>query len=330
MQQSVRRHAPSTPPNLRVIDLAPREASVREEVIEGLSASPKSLPPKLFYDERGSALFTAICETAAYYPTRTETAILRLHAAEITEVIERGCVLLEPGAGDLKKVRLLLDSLRPRLYAAFDISREPMVTEASALAEAFPWLRVNAVHADYLASGIDFLDLPADARRIVFFPGSSIGNYEPARAGELLAGLRALIGGNGGIPIGVDLCKPKAVLDRAYNDPDGFTAQFNLNMLARINRELAADFDLDRFEHAAFFSEERGRVEMHLLSRENQVVTLGDRQFAFFQGESIHTESSYKYTPEGFARLAREAGFPRVRAWTDVAGWFGVFLLTQY
>jgi len=329
MQQSVRLPTRGAPPNLRVFDLAPREESVREEVIAGLSATPKSLPPKLFYDTRGSALFTAICETPAYYPTRTESAILRQHADEIAAAVGHGCVLLEPGAGDLKKVRLLLEALRPRLYAAFDISREPMVSAAADLARGLPWLRVDAVHADYLRSGIDFLDLPARARRIVFFPGSSIGNYDPVQAEGMLRQLRTLVGDDGGILIGVDLRKAKAVLELAYNDPGGLTAEFNLNVLARINGELGADFDLGAFAHSAFYSEPRGRIEMHLVSRTDQVVSMGERQFEFRRGESVHTENSYKYTPEGFASLAHAAGFAHHQLWTDPARWFGVFLLTQ-
>lgn len=329
MQQSARLSTRRVPPNLRVCDLAPREESVREEVIAGLSATPKSLPPKLFYDTRGSALFTAICETPAYYLTRTEIAILRQHADEIAGAVGHGCVLLEPGAGDLKKVRLLLDALRPRLYAAFDISREPMVGAAADLARALPWLRIDAVHADYLRSGIDFLDLPPRARRIVFFPGSSIGNYDPVDAEALLRQLRALVGDDGGILIGVDLRKAKAVLELAYNDPGGLTAEFNLNVLARINAELAADFDLGGFAHSAFYSEQRGRIEMHLVSRRDQAVSIGEQHFTFRQGESVHTENSYKYTPEGFAILAHAAGFAHHQLWTDPARWFGVFLLTQ-
>jgi dimethylhistidine N-methyltransferase len=316
-----------SPSNLVVVDLAPRVASLRDEVVAGLSRRPKSLPPKLFYDTRGSELFTAICRTSAYYLTRTETAILTEHAHNIAATLGSGCALLEPGAGDAQKVRLLLPSLRPRLYAGYDISREPLVSAAAELASDFPWLEVRAVHADYLDSGIDALALPPDARRVVFFPGSSIGNYDREAAGAFLRRARAVVGPAGAALIGVDLKKPKPILDLAYNDPEGFTARFNLNILARINRELGGDFSLEAFRHLSFYDESRGRVEMHLVSRCDQEVHVQDASFVFRAGETIHTENSNKYSPEEFAALARSSGFAEHRVWTDAAGWFGVFYL---
>jgi dimethylhistidine N-methyltransferase len=319
--------AAALPSNLAVVDLAPRVASLRDEVVAGLSRRPKSLPPKLFYDARGSELFAAICRTSAYYLTRTESAILTQNAQGIAATLGPGCALLEPGAGDARTVRLLLPALRPRLYAGYDISREPLVSAARELACDFPRLEVRAVHADYLDSGIDALLLPPDARRVLFFPGSSIGNYDREEAAAFLRRARAVVGPAGAALIGVDLKKPKPILDLAYNDPEGFTARFNLNMLARINRELGGDFSLEAFRHLSFYAESRGRVEMHLVSRRDQEVRVQDASFAFRAGETIHTENSNKYSPEEFAALARSAGFGEHRLWTDAAGWFGVFYL---
>lgn len=313
--------------NLTVVDLAPATTSLRDEVLTGLSRPRKALPPKLFYDARGSELFAAICRTSAYYPTRTETGILSRNADAIAAALGRDCAVLEPGAGDAQKIRLLLPALRPRLYAGYDISREPLLSAARELAREFPWLAVRAVHADYLESGIDALSRVPGARRIVFFPGSSIGNYEHAQARAFLERARSAVGPGGAALIGVDLKKAKPILDLAYNDPEGYTARFNLNLLERINRELSAGFALDSFRHLAFYDEARGRVEMHLASRIEQRVRVLERQFSFRAGETIHTESSYKYAPEEFAALARSAGFPHWRMWTDPAGWFGVFYL---
>lgn len=319
--------AVAVPSNLAVVDLAPRVASLRDEVVAGLSQPRKSLPPKLFYDASGSELFAAICRTSAYYLTRTETAILARHADDIAAALGPGCAVLEPGAGEAQKIRLLLPALRPRLYAGYDISREPLVSAAGELARKFPWLAVRAVHTDYLASGIDALALPAAARRVVFFPGSSIGNYDRAEARAFLRRARSAVGPSGAALIGVDLKKPSPILDLAYNDPEGYTARFNLNMLVRINRELGGNFSVDAFRHLSFYDEARGCVEMHLMSRRDQRVRLQGTVFSFRAGETIHTEDSHKYSPEEFATLARTAGFPESRMWTDPAGWFGVFYL---
>lgn len=319
--------AGATPPNLTVVDLRSATANLRDEVIAGLSQPRKALPPKLFYDARGSELFAAISRTAAYYLTRTEAGILTAHPDAIAAMLGRGCAVLEPGAGEAQKIRLLLPALRPCLYAGYDISREPLLSAASKLARQYPWLAVRAVHADYLDSGIDALTAAPGARRIMFFPGSSIGNYEHAHARTFLEQARAAVGPSGAALIGVDLKKAKPILDLAYNDPEGYTARFNLNLLVRINRELGADFAVDDFEHLAFYDEARGRVEMHLVSRVDQRVRVLDRQFSLRAGETIHTENSYKYAPEEFAALAASAGFPHWRMWTDPAGWFGVFYL---
>ena len=322
--RAVRRPAPR---NLFVVDLAPRTESFEREVAAGLSRSPKTLPPKFFYDQRGAQLFTAICGTRAYYPTRTENRILVQSSSEIAAAIGRGAVIIEYGAGEIDKVRRLLPSARPAMYVGLDISGDQLVRASTALALDHPWLSVVAVIGDYHSELEAELTLPAHARRIVFFPGSTIGNFEPDDAREFLRRVRALVGESGGIVIGVDLQKPVDMLDLAYNDPQGYTAAFNLNLLARMNRELGADFDLSAFAHRAFYNAERARIEMHLLSVREQRVHIGGRVFAFAAGETIHTENSYKYTPESFSALAREAGFGLQRMWTDPAHWFGVFFL---
>ena len=322
--RAIRRTAPR---NLFVLDLAPRVESFESEVVAGLSRSPKTLPPKFFYDSRGAELFTAICGTRAYYPTRTENQILQERAPEIAQAVGGDVVIIEYGAGEIDKVRRLLPSMHPSMYVGLDISGDQLVRVSTALAADHPWLSVVAVIGDYQSELEAELTLPEQARRIVFFPGSTVGNFEPEHARDFLRRVRSLVGDDGGIVIGVDLQKPIDVLDLAYNDPQGYTAAFNLNLLTRMNRELGADFDVSAFAHRAFYNTERARIEMHLVSRREQRVQVAGRRFAFAAGETIHTESSYKYTPESFAELAREAGFSAHRLWTDPARWFGVFFL---
>jgi dimethylhistidine N-methyltransferase len=319
---------PSPRANLRVVDLAPPLGSLLAEVVAGLSRPHKQLPAKLFYDQQGSALFQAICSTEAYYLTRTEESIFRAHGDDLKRSIGSGAVLIEPGAGDMRKARLLLPVLRPSDYVAIDISRVQLTEAAASLADDFPWLQVMAVAGDYQASALRRIPLPEGARRIVFFPGSTIGNFDPPDAAEFLRQVCLLVGKGGGLLIGVDLVKDKAILDLAYNDPQGYTEQFNLNMLAHLNRALGGDFDLGSFAHLSFYNHEQSRIEMHLVSRRTQSVVLGGRSFRFKQGEAIHTENSYKYTPERFLALARQTGFGAARLWTDPQGLFGVFFLS--
>jgi dimethylhistidine N-methyltransferase len=319
---------PPAPRNLHEIDLAPQLASLQEEVLAGLSGPHKSLPPKLFYDPRGAWLFTRICRTQAYYPTRTETAILSGCAREIAAEAGRISTLLEPGAGDMRKVRLLLPALRPFTYLTIDISMGQLREEARELARELQWLRVIAVCADFHDAALDAVIAAQPARRLLFFPGSTIGNLEPDAAIGFLARARALLGEDGAVLLGVDLRKPAPILNLAYNDPEGYTAQFNLNVLARLNREMGAQFDLSAFAHRAFYNAALGRVEMHLVSRRNQVVHVAGRPVAFAVGETIHTENSYKYLPPQVEEMANAAGFERTRMWSDPARWFGVFLLS--
>ena len=317
-----------TPANFFFRDLALiRHWSVKRAVTEGLQSSPKKLPAALFYDARGAQLFESITRTPEYYPTRTEAAILAGRKRELAEIIDPDMLILEYGAGEMRKIRLLLSAAMPARYVAVDISREQLATQGAALARDFPQLLVEAVHADFAALGIRQLALAEDGKRLFFLPGSTIGNLEPRDAEAFLRSVAEVVRIGGCAIIGVDLCKDARVLERAYNDAAGYTARFNLNVLARINRELGADFELSKFEHVAFYNAPASRIEMHLRSRCAQSVTIAERCFSFALGETIHTENSYKYLPQGFAAMANRAGFGQTRMWTDDAHQFGVFVL---
>jgi L-histidine Nalpha-methyltransferase len=309
-------------------DLAPGEESFRDAVLAGLGRRQKALPCRYLYDARGAALFDAICELPEYYLTRTERAILQEYAGEIASLAGLRAQLVEFGSGAIRKVRILLRALeKPAAYVAIDISREQLRAAADELAAAFPGLDIMAVCADYTRP-LDPEALPAaPGRRLGFFPGSTIGNFTPAEAVEFLAGSRRVLGPDGAMLVGVDLAKDRARLDAAYNDAQGVTAAFNLNLLLRINRELGADFDLDRFAHDAFYNEAAGRIEIYIKSLADQIVTVAGRAIRFAAGERIHTEDSCKYTIDGFRRLAARAGFRPVRTWTDKDRLFSVHFL---
>jgi dimethylhistidine N-methyltransferase len=289
--------------------------SLADELVAGLRARPRRVAPKWFYDSAGSKLFERICELPEYYPTRTELALLDRHAQAIAERIGRGAEIVEFGAGASVKVRVLLDALKSaRRFVPVDISGEHLVEAAARLRTDYPGLEVTPLAADFTAAR---LALPAAAgRRAGFFPGSSIGNFEPAEAERLLARFAAWLEG-GGLLIGVDLVKSPALLHAAYNDAEGVTAAFNLNLWARANREAGADFDLAAWEHAAFYNAPLQRIEMHLVSRRRQAVHLAGETFWFDEGESVHTENSYKYTVEGFQALAQRAGWSPQAVWID-------------
>jgi dimethylhistidine N-methyltransferase len=308
---------------------SPQAPSARDEFLRdlqvALSEPPHAISPKYFYDAAGSRLFDRITELPEYYPTRTERAILETHARAIAQVAGEGAELVEFGAGSCEKVRLLLDALRPRRYVPVDISTEHLVEAAVGLRAAHPWLDVLPVVGDYTAA----LELPAPAvgtRRIGFFPGSTIGNFTPQQAVQFLRTAARLLRG-GGLLIGADLVKDPAVLHAAYNDAQGVTAAFNLNLLARANRELGADFDLDAFWHGAFFNAAQRRIEMHLVSRRAQRVRVGGRSFELGEGFSLHTENSYKFTIDGLRALAATAGFRPGPVWTDEQRRFSVHWL---
>ncbi|MFI5455925.1 MAG: L-histidine N(alpha)-methyltransferase [Isosphaerales bacterium] len=295
------------------------------DVVHGLCRPQKEIPCKYFYDAIGSALFDEICELDEYYLTRTELAILRAHAPEMAAAIGEDCELIEFGSGSGIKTRLLLDQVRaPRAYVPIDVAREPIEQSALALAERFPGLLVLPVHADFTAP----LSLPPTglprARRVVYFPGSTIGNFSPRAAVRLLRAIARLAGDGGGLLVGFDLDKHESIVWPAYNDNGGVTAAFNLNLLARINRELDADFDLEAFAHRATYVREKERVEIHLVSRSAQLVQIAGLEFGFDEGETIHTEYSHKYTLEHFGRMTSRAGFTLVRQWLDPMRYFAV------
>jgi dimethylhistidine N-methyltransferase len=298
----------------------------REDVISGLSLPQKALLPKYFYDARGSRLFVAICRLREYYPTRCELALTRRHLREIARFAGRGIELIEYGSGAGIKSRLLLRATRPAAYIPVDISEAALQGAARRLAREFPWLALHGVVGDFLRP----LRLPlyrrrGARRRVVYFPGSTIGNLTPAEAHAFLGMTRGQVGARGALLIGVDLKKDANVLHAAYNDARGVTAAFNLNLLARINRELGADFDLRRFAHYAFYNAGQGRIEMHLVALARQTVAIGAHRFEFDIGESIHTENSCKYSVEEFGRMAQAAGFRAARVWLDGRGYFALF-----
>ena len=301
-----------------------------DDVIAGLRSTPKTLPCKYFYDDAGSKLFDRICDLDEYYLTRTELAILEAQAQSIAARIGPDAALIELGSGSSLKTRTLLDVLdRPAIYVPVDISGDYLIEASKTLAIDYPAIPIAPVVADFTQP----FRLPERAltasRRVAFFPGSTIGNFEPSRVVALLKSIRKLVGQGGGLVVGVDLRKSREVLEPAYDDALGVTAAFNLNLLERINRELEGDFALDRFDHRARFNETEGRVEMHLVSRRRQVVSVakGMHSFDFLEGESIHTESSYKYTLEQFGSLSKKAGFRTETVWTDDHKLFSVHAL---
>ncbi len=297
-------------------DHHPEMADFYSEVIHGLKQKQKRIPPKFFYDEAGSLLFDQICELPEYYPTRTEMALLRQHADEIAALIGEECLLIEPGSGSSQKVRLLLDALMPRAYVPMDISRHYLFDVARQLADEYPWLDIHATCMDF-TSNMELQHGPEDVHKVAFFPGSSIGNFEPEDARSFLASIAGMVGKGGGLLIGVDVKKEARILNQAYNDAQAVTAGFNLNLLKRINRELDGNFDIDKFEHKAFYNSRAGRIEMHLVSKRDQIITVGEQTISMANGESIHTENSYKYSIEEFASLAGQAGLERINVWTD-------------
>ena len=321
---------PATLP--RDVARAPEQAQAAtsefgRELRVGLSRRLRSVSPKFFYDVEGSALFDRICDLPEYYPTRTELRILTDRAGEIAAQIGPNAEIIEFGAGSLTKVRLLLDALvTPRRYVPIDISGEHLEAAAARLRADYPQLAVQPVAADYTMP----LVLPAQAegagRRVGFFPGSTLGNFTPDEALAFLQLSARLLRG-GGLLLGVDLVKDPALLHAAYNDAQGVTAAFNLNLLRRANAELQTDFDVDGFTHAAFYNAPLQRIEMHLVSRRAQTVTLDGEAFAFAEGETIHTEHSHKFTIDGLRSLAIKAGFTPAAVWTDPDRLFSVHWL---
>jgi dimethylhistidine N-methyltransferase len=299
--------------------------SFAADILEGLSAKPKRLPPKYFYDLAGSALFEHITHLPEYYPTRCEIALLRQHAPAIASLFPPNCALIEFGAGSSRKARILLGAAATiEAYVPVDISGDFLQGEAVQLRRDFPRLAVHPVVADFTRA----FEIPAAIAalpRIGFFPGSTIGNFEPHEAAKFLHHAADTLGAGAILVIGVDLIKDTKILCPAYNDAEGVTATFNLNVLARINRELGANFDLAAFEHHACYNSAQTRIEMHLASTKRQKVKVNGKAISFRAGETIHTENSYKYTVESFTALARGTGWSPLKSWTD--GMFGVLAL---
>lgn len=314
--------------SIQLLDFHPDTTTHEKEVLAGLKKPQKELPAKLFYDDYGSQLFEQITELEEYYPTRTELAIMQTSVGEMASLIGKQALLIEYGSGSSLKTETLLQHL-PDLaaYIPIDISREPLLASAERIAARYPALQVLPVCADYTAN----FTLPQPDRevnkRVVFFPGSTIGNFHPAGTILFLRRMRHVARRTGGILIGVDTKKDRQILHAAYNDAQGVTAAFNLNILRRLNRDLGTDFALNQFFHDAFYDEVHGRVEMHLVSRKKQTVRLNGHPIHLDAGECIWTESSYKYTPAEFAHLAAQAGLRVARVWTDPDNLFSVHYL---
>lgn len=314
--------------NATEIELTEQDAAVTDdlaEIIAGLERPQKTLSPKFFYDEAGSLLFDQITELPEYYPTQTELAIMQDNIGEIVRLIGAQASIIEFGSGSSMKTRLLLEhAIDLAAYVPVDISRDHLLASAGKLAAEFPHIEVLPVAADFTQP----FELPdprvMPVRNIVYFPGSTIGNFPPCDALGLLKVMHQEAGEDGALLIGVDLRKDPAVLEQAYNDDSGVTAEFNLNLLHRLNSEFGADFDIEQFGHVAFYNEDKGRIEMHLRSCREQTVHLGGRRFHFRDRETIHTESSHKYTLQGFRDIAAEAGFEVHTVWTDERDYFSL------
>jgi L-histidine Nalpha-methyltransferase len=308
-----------------IVNKAPDARTFLDDVVAGLSQTPKRLPSKYFYDERGSRLFDEICTLEEYYLTRTELTIMQQFAEEIAEALGQGNMLVEYGSGSSLKTRILLDRLQCTVaYVPVDISGEHLEQTAGRLAKAYPHIEILPVCADFTTE----FELPRSkctpSQNLAYFPGSTIGNFKPKDARRLLQRIASVCGSGGGLLIGIDLQKAIQTIEAAYNDRNGVTMAFNRNLLHRINRELDADFRVDAFEHRAIYNEELGRVETYLISDRHQTVTVDGATFRFEVGEAICTEYSHKYTIDGFHAIAATAGFSLERAWSDDQELFAV------
>ncbi len=307
-------------------DLDPTQDDFRSAVLDGLGHRQKAISSKFFYDQRGSQLFDAITELPEYYPTRTEIGILRRYAREIEAAVGLEPVVVEFGAGSVVKIRLLLDALRAPVFVPIDISREHLVRSSRELAADYADTRVIAICADFTRDIVLPADLPTK-NRLGFFPGSTLGNFTRDEAARFLERTRATLGPGSAFLIGIDLRKDEETLHAAYNDSQDVTAAFNLNLLRRINREIGATFDLTKFRHEAPWVQEKGRIEMRLISTESQSVIVAEQRFHFAAGEHIHTENSHKYDVEEFQALARGAGYDPSKVWVDDAQRFSLHYL---
>lgn len=310
-------------------DFHPKLDSFRDEVISSLSRTPKQLPCKFFYDTLGLQLFNQICELEEYYITRTELAIFEKYKQEIQQLVGKNALIIEYGGGSNNKIRLLFNILdSPVAYMPIDISKDYLFADATLLSKDYSQLTIIAVCADY-TKALELPELNIEfKKKVLFFPGSTIGNLDYNEAQKLLANTASLFQSNDGILIGVDLKKDPKILNAAYNDSKGLTAAFNLNLLTRINHDLAANFDLTAFAHHAFYNELEGRIEMHLISLKDQVINIDGSEIKLRKDEIIHTENSYKYEIAEFHKLAQKAGFIPTKVWTDESNLFSVHYLT--
>jgi dimethylhistidine N-methyltransferase len=308
-----------------LIDLKPPASETNLEILAGLMRTPKSISSKYLYDPQGSRLFELITQLPEYYLTRTEMTILRENAPDIARQVGAGRLLIEFGSGSSAKTRLLLEPMRPAGYVPVDISRQRLAASVASLHDEFEWLQIVPVCADYsrpfmLPTGV------AEASRTAFFPGSSIGNFDESDAVDFLQVVREVVGADGQLLIGIDLRKERATIERAYNDAQGVTAAFTLNVLHHLNRIADADFDVDAFAHRARYNSDRGRVEVHLVSSRDQTVDICRRRIRIRAGETIHVENCYKYDLAQFDALAARGGFVRRTVWSDRTRWFAVLL----
>ena len=317
------------PPLIHFHDFHPALGDFRSDILAGLKAEQKFIAPKYFYDSRVPCCLTGFVSCRNITSTRTEIGLLKQYGAQIAAAIGPDALLFELGSGSSSKIRLLLEAIRPKCYVPMDISRDHLFRSANLLAKDYPWLEVHAICVDYAGPW----NLPPGLKgknRIAFFPGSSIGNLTSEEAVGLLGRIAQLVGNDGGLLIGVDLVKDIGVLEAAYNDQQKVTEAFNKNLLVRLNRELGANFQVDRFQHRAFYNRDLDRIEMHLASDREQVIRIADELIHFKAGETIHTENSHKYSIAGFHRLALRAGFHPVKVWTDPDDLFSIhYLQTQ-
>ena len=312
------------------VDIQPKKKiEFYEAVLEGLSLPQKTISPKFFYDERGSKIFDKICDTPEYYVTRTEIELLNDIQEELNSLVEPGVAVAEYGCGSSIKIKALLSALpEPSHYIAIDISKSHLIATAKEIALDYSNISVGAICADFMEP----IDWPESAyfdsiKRFAFFPGSTIGNLQPSEAIQFLKYVRHLVGDEGTFLIGVDMKKDAEVFNQAYNDAEGHTADFNLNLLHRMKNELGADIDISEFSHKAFYNEKLGRVEMHLISDTEQAIKIDSLEFSFEKGESIHTECSYKYSISEFSELAKKSGFSLLRNWSDKRDFFSIYLM---
>ena len=307
-------------------DHHPKQADLLQDVLGGLSEAQKTLSPKFFYDEAGSKLFEEITRLPEYYLTRTELGIFDAFEQQMREALDHTDCIVEYGSGSNLKIRRLLEIARPSAYVPLDISSAHLQDNARALHRAYPEISVYPVCADFTGA----IELPPQVsamQKTGFFPGSSIGNFEPRLAAGFLANIAETVGAGGQLLIGVDCKKPAEILEPAYDDAQGVTAAFNLNMLKNLNDQLGSNFDVSGFTHRATYNEEAGRIEMYLVARRAQTVAIGDATVAFRAGEEIHTENSYKYAVDEFLSLSASAGFRPVEIWQDEQKWFAIYLL---